>query len=62
MGQTIVQSNTPSPVALRQNVAIVLSNCLKKKNPNIILNLNMPKNKWGGAEINNFYEIGNRKF
>ena len=65
MGYTIVSGNKPSPVAqYQQSCNIIQRNALIKCQI-CIINLNLPKPKWGGAEdptIKNFYKIDNRKF
>ena len=56
MGYTIVSGNTPSVVALHKNHAIVFIENVGIQRQISILNLNMPKSKWGDAEeptINN---------
>ena len=61
----IVMGNIPSSVALHENHAKVFINMLNIKCQILVLNLNMPKNKWEGAEdptINNFLKNEIRKF
>ena len=60
MGYTIVSGNKPSSVALHQNHAKVFIEILLIKYLIFVLNLNMPKTKWEGAEdptINHFFKI-----
>ena len=50
MGYTIISDNKPSSIALHQNHAIsIYQNAVIKCQLNV-LNFNMPKTKWGGAE------------
>ena len=62
LGYSIVSGNISSSVALHQNHAII--SIYRNASISFILNLKMPKIKWGGAEdptINNLYKIDNRK-
>ena len=56
MGYTIVSGNKPSPVAINvhQNHAKVFYRNALIKCQIYILNFNMPKTKWDGAEDNSY--------
>ena len=65
MGDAIVSRHKPSSVALHQKSCNSIHRNALIKCHIFVLNLNMPKTKWDGAEeptINNFFNIISRQF
>ena len=64
MGYTIVSGNKPSPVTLHQKACNNIDRNALIKCQIFVLNINIPKTKWDGAEeptINKFFKINSRK-